>query len=405
MLYYSDDRGDTFYERVNGTNPLVVTAIDIDSPNLCIQSPGFIFKSSDLGENLASRVCTTYTSSGGIQRDWGEADLWFAGVNDGSTNGAIYISEDNGETWEISPGITSPIYCLMPDSSYESDYLFAAGSSSFHISSDNGNNWSHVSIPGATNIQAMDINPDDASIIIIADNGTGAWRSLDRGSNWSSINNGLTNLNVSRIKFCPGQSNIALIGTEAGVFKTTNINAAAPTWFAANQGISSGSITAIDFHPTDNSIICLGVDDNGIGKTFISPDTARSWIEIDNGLNGLLVNDIATDIDYPDTFYVTTDDGIYKLKNPVKSGTITSIETWGQGKVIINGDVTVERGAELDIVSPCTVLVTYDYDRTTSGAEPGQSEIIVDGSLTAHGTSSSPIVFKSSNPINPSPKD
>ena len=141
MLYYSNDRGDTFHERVNGTNPLVVTAIDVDFPNLCIQSPGFIFKSSDWGENLASRICTTYTSSGGIQRDWGEDNLWFAGVNDGSTNGTLYISEDNGETWEDSPGITSPIFCLMPDSTFESDYLFAAGLSSFHISSNNGNNW------------------------------------------------------------------------------------------------------------------------------------------------------------------------------------------------------------------------------------------------------------------------
>jgi hypothetical protein len=161
----------------------------------------------------------------------------------------------------------------------------------------------------------------------------------------------------------------------------------------------------MDFHPDDNSIIVLSANDDGQGLNFISADTGRSWIAMPNLPNNLLIYDIASDIDYPDTFYAGTDSGLFKLENFVKSGTIASNETWGPGLVVINGDVTVNSGVKLTIAAGTEVQVVYDFDKDQSGASSSKSELIVKGILAAKGTSNDPIVFKSSKPSSPGAGD
>lgn len=406
---FSDDFGATFDQRVDGTNPERTTAFDVDLPVMCVTRGSRIYKSTDRGLHWTARICNLEGRVSDIQKDWGEASLWYAGLwaVDGP-HGSLYASWDDGDAWFKNWyffGLGIRVLSLMPDSVYLSDYVYlgvegmGAETGKFLWSSNNGQSW-YESYPSSDPlIRSISVHSTSPEKIIIADYGGGAYRSTDRGQSWEQIISGLSNTDSWKINYCPGQPDIALIGTEAGVFKCTNINDATPTWSAANYGASADTVVAIDFHANDNSIVLRSTKDDGVGTTYISADTARSWIEINTGLNDLIIHDIASDIDYPDTFYVATDDGVYKLKNPVKSGTISSPgATWGPGLVIVNGDVTVESDATLIIEEGTEVLFVYDFDKDGGGASPAKSELIVNGKLKALGNENEPIVFMSSDP-------
>jgi hypothetical protein len=144
----------------------------------------------------------------------------------------------------------------------------------------------------------------------------------------------------------------------------------------------------------------------GLGRFFISADTARSWIQLDSEFGDHIINDLDTDIAHPDTFYAATDDGVYKLKNPVwprKPITPLTSQTWGPGIVIVNGDVVIPQGVTLTIAPGTTIEVVYDFDKDRTGSSLTKSEIVVYGSLIADdaGNQANPVVFESSHPSAP----
>jgi hypothetical protein len=305
-----------------------------------------------------------------------------------------------------------PLECLTPD--LHSDYLYVGSTADepeeglFWASEDNGQSWDNCQIDQNTNVRSIAVRPDQSSYVLAAEYGSGIYRSNNYGgeNSWTLINSGLTNLNGLKVKYCPVNSNIALLGTEAGVFKSRNVNAETPTW-QATEGSMAGQVQDIEFHATDNANVCLSMVDEDEGRIYISADTGRSWITMSTGLFGNhVIYDLAVDINHPDTFYAATDDGVYKLKNPVKRGTLPStpsVQTWGPGVIIVNGDITIPQGVTLNISAGTTVKMIYDFDICQGGAHNSKSEIIVYGALNANGTQNAPVVFASSHETNPQP--
>ncbi len=76
------------------------------------------------------------------------------------------------------------------------------------------------------------------------------------------------------------------------------------------------------------------------------------------------------------------------------SGTISSDTTWSSN-VLITGDVTVASGVTLTIDPGVTVLFDAGSDDQAGGTWTDRSELIVQGTLIAEGTSSNPIYFTS----------
>ena len=75
---------------------------------------------------------------------------------------------------------------------------------------------------------------------------------------------------------------------------------------------------------------------------------------------------------------------------------ITGVETWS-GRVVLRGDVTITPTGSLTILPGTRIECDARADDQVSGINTSRIEIIVDqGTLTAVGTSSSPIVFTSS---------
>ena len=152
----------------------------------------------------------------------------------------------------------------------------------------------------------------------------GAYRSLDHGQSWDAIgpSRGMDVAHVSAVGFDPADSKICYLGTEHGVFRSTDGGQTfqlktAGTYIAAIQGAaSSPSIVYAAFHPIYNSTT------SGLYK---SSDHGASWSTLSTNLptglriTKLVVNPLDSNTLYlvssPDMFVPAATPSIWKSTN------------------------------------------------------------------------------------------
>jgi ligand-binding sensor domain-containing protein len=84
-------------------------------------------------------------------------------------------------------------------------------------STSNGTNWTAVN-NGLTNtsIRALAVSPDSSENLFAGTYGGGVFLSTNNGTNWTVVNNGLTNTNVNALAV--SGTNL-FVGTEGGVWR------------------------------------------------------------------------------------------------------------------------------------------------------------------------------------------
>ncbi len=73
------------------------------------------------------------------------------------------------------------------------------------------------------------------------------WSSSDGGANWQNKEGNLPNLPVRDILQNPLDLNEVILGTQLGVWITSNFNDATPSWTQAFNGMSDASVTSFDY--------------------------------------------------------------------------------------------------------------------------------------------------------------
>jgi photosystem II stability/assembly factor-like uncharacterized protein len=112
-------------------------------------------------------------------------------------DGALYVSKDGAEHWQpvkLPQGTNAPnglaIDPESPDRLYLTTWARAAGQhgdgGGIFLSEDGGTNWKQV-LDKDRHIYDITIDPADPKIIYAAGFESSAWRSTDRGLNWSRI--------------------------------------------------------------------------------------------------------------------------------------------------------------------------------------------------------------------------
>ena len=81
------------------------------------------------------------------------------------------------------------------------------------------------------------------------------WYTSNGGSTWQNKEGDLPNLPVKCILQNPFASNEVIIGTELGVWYTTNFNSATPNWRRSNNGMKDVKVHSFDYRSADNTIL------------------------------------------------------------------------------------------------------------------------------------------------------
>lgn len=151
-----------------------------------------------------------------------------------------------------------------------------------HASQPSGN-WTLIT-PSNYQVNEISVDPNNSSIIYIATNYSGIFKSTDGGTSWNSINNGFPNVSsmiFTDIAIDPNNPNLLYTGAfkdefapqlVGGIFKSTDGGA---TWTNITNNIGAGiGILDLTIDPVDHSLYAALYHNRGVWKTI---NGGSSW--------------------------------------------------------------------------------------------------------------------------------
>ncbi|MBE9508951.1 MAG: hypothetical protein IMY86_12995 [Chloroflexi bacterium] len=340
----STDDGQTWHEISDGISPMNAfgLAMDpVDKNTLYVGTAnGRLYATTDGGASwgLLWQYTDVDDALWTVEVDPLDRDRLFAGTGDYTgCDGRIYRSEDRGQTWD-------KVLDVDPASNWDGGFIshiaFDPVISSTMYATTGIGDWCGGTNPG---------DPDAFSF--------GIWKSVDGGTTWFTITNGLEDMTVSHIVIDPTDpqtlyagvgcvdDNIALPGN---VFKSTDAGA---SWQRLDVS-PDAPITRVALHPDDPQKVYA----MGYGGVFYSEDGGAHWSRLDEKFKAAVYTffyEHAFAPDDPDTMYVGTYAG----------GIIKSLDG-GRNWFEINGlrhhgDVLANSyGIALDPADPDTLYAT-----------------------------------------------
>lgn len=153
--------------------------------------------------------------------------------------------------------------------------------------------WRSVGPGGGGWIEAIACDPKDPNVLFVGCDVGGFYFSADGGLHYEIRNTGLRNPFVEAIAPCPADSRLILLGTEGGIFRTTDQGRSwrwIRTGFPEVQRYSfSAPISALCFDPTNPRVVYAGVGRPRWGKAgpppvmYRSDDAGETWVDCDGG--------------------------------------------------------------------------------------------------------------------------
>jgi len=166
-------------------------------------------------------------------------DVLYAGTH------RLYRTSDGAANWTpISDDLTNGESISAIAASKSSNQAIYTGSSDGKVfrSFNSGTNWVDISsgLPANRWVTRIAVNPDNHLKVYVSYSGynTGEhiFRSEDGGDNWTNISNNLPDIPVNTIVVNLLNTNILYVGTDLGVYESTNDGA---SWSSANTGLAN----------------------------------------------------------------------------------------------------------------------------------------------------------------------
>ncbi|WP_272150956.1 thrombospondin type 3 repeat-containing protein [Tenacibaculum aiptasiae] len=110
------------------------------------------------------------------------------------------------------------------------------------------------------------------------------WYSADGGTSWVSKEGNLPDIPVKAILQNPSSANEVIVGTDLGVWKTSNFNAASPLWTQSYNGMSNVPVLDLDLRD-DNTVFAATYGRGVFSGKFISDPNGDD--DGDGVLNGV----------------------------------------------------------------------------------------------------------------------
>ncbi len=195
--------------------------------------------------------------------------------------------------------------------------------------------WQLVGPGGGGWIQSIAFDPKDPNTLYVGCDVGGFYISTNFGKKFEIRNNGLRDYFVECIAVHPQNTNIILLGTQGGIFRTTDRG---KTWQRMDNGFPptqrysySSPIGAICFDPQRPNIVYAGIgrprwareggNGQGQGALYRSDDAGLSWRRIDGGQlpADAVVSDIEVKPDDSRAILVATNKGVFRSDDEGKT--------------------------------------------------------------------------------------
>jgi photosystem II stability/assembly factor-like uncharacterized protein len=217
-------------------------------------------------------------------------------------DGGIYISHDQGRTWNEAAGMHGQSVRALTQASSNPHVLVAGTLSGVYRSADIGLHWREISPPGGAEIHEVEsiaIDPYDPEIIYA---GTWhlPWKTNDGGATWSSIHQGvIDDSDVFSMIVDPSRPSVLFLSACSGIYKSENFGYE----FRKVQGIPSTArrTRSLRMDPADRNTVYAGTTE-GLYKT---QDGGENWSRTTGP--DVIVNDVYVDPRNPKHVLLATD--------------------------------------------------------------------------------------------------
>lgn len=327
-LYRSIDGGNSWQNRNNGLRNLFLTTVEVAPSNPSVlfvgTYQGGVYKSTDQGKtwlNVGGDIqpkAITYA----IEVDPGDEDRVYLASRGNSNygqapwSGILYKSTNGGLDW--TPSLSNVGGEEQQDWAYDlaihplqTNVIYAATHEhGAYRSTDFGNSWSPTNsgITSDKGLTSRTIEPDPTStypgaVYMGVFERTGLFKSLNGGSSWDLLNQGLTDVRLYKLNIDPWDSETLYLATfDDGVMKSTN---AGFDWYSI--GLEKEIPLDIVSLPGDPAILLSGTIDNGLWQ---SADNGENWIRSQVGLHASSVSSLSIQAGDSNTLYAALSPGL-----------------------------------------------------------------------------------------------
>ena len=193
-----------------------------------------------------------------------------------------YLTQDGGNNWSL---------LSMPGASLSSGRAIAFAPSNANIayasrgdwgsnggifrSSDGGQSWSLVA--GNATITSVvtnfAIDPANPNRLLAATYGQGMWLSTNGGASWAPSNSGITDNSLLNVAISPVNSNLVFATSYLWIWKSID---GGVNWSISDPLYPDFNTWALELHPTDSSILFVGARLALFGSTLFGHGVQRS---------------------------------------------------------------------------------------------------------------------------------
>ena len=184
-----------------------------------------------------------------------------------------------------------------------------------------GTTWtpSNFGMP-ANYISSLIVDPTNPSILYAGNYNAGVFRSVDGGASWSSRTNNLRNAHIACMALDPGAPDTVVVGTQfggdglgfgGGLFMTTDAGA---SWRDINRGIVGSEVTDV---ATDDTLGLVYATTSG--GFYSSADNGATWAQRNNGLTDPRLTSMAVVKSLPGTIVVGARSELFQTRDSGQS--------------------------------------------------------------------------------------
>lgn len=125
-------------------------------------------------------------------------------------------------------------------------------------------------------LAGIDVQNGDSNHVIVCFSNYGVnslWATTNGGNTWVSVEGNMPDIPVRCVMFHPDSSDMAIIGTELGVWSTNDLNAGTTDWSQTNSGLANTRVEMLKYRSNDH-VLLAATHGRGLFTTTL-PHTPR----------------------------------------------------------------------------------------------------------------------------------